>query len=637
MFSSIATRTGEGADVLGEIAHSWSWLKTDNAINLDSYVKLGEFIAQQLGEVETGMPNSANLISISGSSPRSSSPVFEVLTPAGWLSPDPSNPNSPLSPPSAFPPDFLSSPAVLQSRGLLTGWSPATAITYALTPKSRILDNVDNQELFQYYLDVPAQRLVDSSPSYIDVFRKYIPAMAQESPALMEGLLGLASIQQELAEGKDDRPSVKTIMHYQRALEMHYQSLKDPDALESDIPLATSLILSHYELWSGELIKLGVHMIGCRDIIELRGKAAYMTPVGRALFAAFRRLDVSTSLISGNPSFQTDDWWTVDPLTRTPILEGSPALLSADAAFSKLCVICSRLCHLKAWIIRRRREVHQSVLDCPEEIRKSKREALEAKIGLKVSKLEDYLGGWLGELPQCFKPLEEEEGDVEDINTTEIYSITPKLYKHKAIGLVVAYGIGVRLQLYRLRYPDIPVLGPEAGSHCHTMLRIFAGLPTSCDGAMTAPLFAAGIELRQKSHQEWFLSELATRIGETGLHALKFLREGVRFAYLKLDGMHEGRFIKIKEGAASRIDGVSENLWSAEGMLCSMEALSLYEPDTSPGGTMFTFQGDFDLAEGLDFTTSGRGATEKEVQVGVSGVPIQRVWGFMKEKLIMGG
>ena len=28
-----------------------------------------------------------------------------------------------------------------------------------------------------------------------------------------------------------------------------------------------------------------------------------------------------------------------------------------------------------------------------------------------------------------------------------------------------------------------------------------------------------------------------------------------------------------------------------------MEALSLYEPDTSPKGTTFTFQGDFDLAE----------------------------------------
>lgn len=43
------------------------------------------------------------------------------------------------------------------------------------------------------------------------------------------------------------------------------------------------------------------------------------------------------------------------------------------------------------------------------------------------------------------------------------------------------------------------------------------------------------------------------------------------------------------------IDGVSENLWSAEGMLCSMEALSLYELDTS--ANTFTFQGDFDLSE----------------------------------------
>ena len=128
--------------------------------------------------------------------------------------------------------------------------------------------------------------------------------------------------------------------------------------------------------------------------------------------------------------------------------------------------------------------MHQSTLDCTEEVQKSKREALEVKINLKISRLEDDLDDWLEELPQCFTPLEEEEGEDEDINTTEMCDITPKLYKHKAIGLVVAYGIGVRLQLYRLRYPDVPVLGPEAGSQCHTMLRIFAGLPTSCDGAM---------------------------------------------------------------------------------------------------------------------------------------------------------
>ena len=76
--------------------------------------------------------------------------------------------------------------------------------------------------------------------------------------------------------------------------------------------------------------------------------------------------------------------------------------------------------------------------------------------------------------------VEEEE----DINNTSIYTIIPKLYKHKAIGLVVAYGIGVRLQLYRLRHPDVPVLGPEFGSQSHKLLRIFAGLPTTCDAAM---------------------------------------------------------------------------------------------------------------------------------------------------------
>lgn len=115
-------------------------------------------------------------------------------------------------------------------------------------PRSRILDNVDNQQLFQYYLDFPAQRLADTSPSYIDLFRKYVPAMAQESPALMEGLLGLAGLQMALAEGKDAKPSMKSIMHYQKSLELHQNSLQDPESLTSDIPLATSLILSHYEV-----------------------------------------------------------------------------------------------------------------------------------------------------------------------------------------------------------------------------------------------------------------------------------------------------------------------------------------------------------------------------------------------------
>lgn len=66
------------------------------------------------------------------------------------------------------------------------------------------------------------------------------------------------------------------------------------------------------------------------------------------------------------------------------------------------------------------------------------------------------------------------------------------------------------------------------------------------------PLFASGMELRQKCHQEWLSAALKDRIDETGFHAMVFLREGLRFAWLKLEGVSNGRFNRIKEGAASK-------------------------------------------------------------------------------------
>jgi len=103
-----------------KFTHSRGWLKSDNAINLDSYVKLRDYIAQQLGEAGADMPNLADLVSTSGSSPKPSSPDFGLLTP---MSPDFSNPNSLL--PLAFPPDFLSSPAALSNQELPLGYVDA--------------------------------------------------------------------------------------------------------------------------------------------------------------------------------------------------------------------------------------------------------------------------------------------------------------------------------------------------------------------------------------------------------------------------------------------------------------------------------------------------------------------------------
>lgn len=128
--------------------------------------------------------------------------------------------------------------------------------------------------------------------------------------------------------------------------------------------------------------------------------------------------------------------------------------------------------------------MHQDIQFDPGDMQTAKKAALEAKIDKKIKRLENDLEHWLGELPPCFKPTQEDELEDEDINTTESYDITPKFYKHSAIGLVVGYGIGVRIQLHRLRYPDAPVLTPALGSQCHTLLRIFAGMSTSCDAAM---------------------------------------------------------------------------------------------------------------------------------------------------------
>lgn len=65
-------------------------------------------------------------------------------------------------------------------------------------------------------------------------------------------------------------------------------------------------------------------------------------------------------------------------------------------------------------------------------------------------------------------------------------------------------------------------------------------------------MFVVGMELRQRSHQEWLSTALKDRFEETGFHAMSFVRDGLRFAWLKLQGISNGRFNRIKEGAASK-------------------------------------------------------------------------------------
>src|SRR5437667_1136171 len=102
---------------------------------------------------------------------------------------------------------------------------------------------------------------------------------------------------------------------------------------------------------------MGLHMLAAMKMITQRGMEASRTPLGRALFAFYFRMDCVTSDITGNPVFLDEDWWKVDPLCHILIPADAPILLAADAAFSKLCVIIAKLTVLKSWAQNRRKRM----------------------------------------------------------------------------------------------------------------------------------------------------------------------------------------------------------------------------------------------------------------------------------------
>ncbi|KAK6537946.1 hypothetical protein TWF694_010841 [Orbilia ellipsospora] len=493
-----------------------------------------------------------------------------------------------------FPPEILE-----EIQMPLRGFSPTTRVIAPVRAPS--LKKAGDHYLLQAYLAVTAPRLQYTSPSYINLWSKYIPSMAQESPALMEAMLAFAALQVGLRDNDQRYLVVEAPTHYHRALMAHGKALAEQESMNSYAPLATAILMGMFELWSGENMKMGVHMLGARDMILARGKEAHMTPVGRALYAVFRRLDIGTSSVTGNPCFLTPDWWVIDPMARLPIDKDGPTLFVADAALSKSTIINSRLTYVKSWAIRKRRDLWlQSKGNDTDPVFLEKKIRLQESICRKIGRLEKMMDDWEDELPDWFGPSEDNvwtgpNGEDEDINQTDIHVIIPRKYPHFSIALADAWHYCLRLQTYRVKYPDVPVADPKFGSYVHGILRIFTTLGFESTAFMMPILFFAGMELRQKPHQDWLAAEMQKHIDNTGFPGFVFVLAGCRFAWMKFAGLSTGRFTKIKEGAAARIDGVSENLWNAEGVLGTMEALSLYDsPDLARPRK--NFQGDLETA-----------------------------------------
>ena len=98
------------------------------------------------------------------------------------------------------------------------------------------------------YLEVTAPRLAGTSPSAVDIYSRDLPAMAQESPALMGAMLALAAIQTSHLNKERKLIMANANKHYDIALQGNFAALLHGELMHTDIPLATSLLLSFYEV-----------------------------------------------------------------------------------------------------------------------------------------------------------------------------------------------------------------------------------------------------------------------------------------------------------------------------------------------------------------------------------------------------
>src|SRR5690606_12636687 len=205
------------------------------------------------------------------------------------------------------------------------------------------------------------------------------------------------------------------------------------------------------------------------------------------------------------------------------------------------------------------------------ELRKKKTD-LQLLVESKVDKLDAELEEWCEGLPNWFRPVDYEPDTDEDINDPLCPDvILPKAHPHPAIALCIAMSYSIQLQLFRISHPSPPCLPPHLGSRAHTILRIYEYIPVEYQVSILPFIFVAGIELRRPSHQGQLLARMQKDFNEGGLYGLNFVRDALAYSYHKLaagpQSQPTGGFVGIKKGAEVRFQGISENMWNAEGVL----------------------------------------------------------------------
>jgi Fungal specific transcription factor domain len=348
---------------------------------------------------------------------------------------------------------------------------------------------------------------------------------------------------------------------------------------------------------------MGVFMNGSKELIKLRGKEGCQTPIGRALFSFFIRSDMQSSVVTGNPMFLDEQWWKCDPLYDPQIPQEAPILLAADSALTKLCVIVAKITLVKrSAALRRKRILHklEKGTSSPAALERSSLKT-ETQIRQQVTDLQKELANWHRALPTWFNTLEMDqmtEGE-EDINRSEEIQILPQRYPHHSIAVVQSIAYAANLQLWRIANPEEMNPPSWVGAVVHAVFRAFLATPETSDAMTISNVWIAALFLRHQSHRQWLENIIMLRIQNSNFWCWKFAFQGIQHQWAQSDGLEIGRFKLMPEGATEVVDGVSENLWRADGVM-SIRLADLAHDDTDildgqGPRMMYRFEGDTPL------------------------------------------
>jgi hypothetical protein len=335
---------------------------------------------------------------------------------------------------------------------------------------------------------------------------------------------------------------------------------------------------------------MAFHVGLARDIIRSRGKEASRTPLGRALFAAFFRLDIAMSVMMGNPVFLDESWWRNDPLTEHPLTSQTPIVILADAALSRLTVIIAKLTLLRQSAALRRQKMFT-----PRNARQehSDTQQLETKIREQVGNIEGELEQWHRNLPSWFSISS--AGVSKDHDAT-LREARPAENMHPFIPIVLSVAYAAKIQLWRIANQGEQTPPPHIFAIIHNLVSMFPQIPQAADLTIIPGVWIAGMFLQDTSHRVKLEKSIHKRIESQDFFLWRFCHHGLIHGWASSEGKDHKPFISLPDDAQEFVPGVSENMWRAEGV---MDLVSVGAVEEGEGlgrrDSLYRFKGDTKL------------------------------------------